>query len=65
MTPAAKVEREWISPSEAAHRLSLGVARVRTLADNGTLLCQHTTLGRLISAASVAELKEKRDGAPG
>ena len=50
----------WLSPAQAARRLELSAQRVRQLADAGTLECVNTSLGRLISAESVAKLKKER-----
>ena len=51
---------DWLSPGEAARKLGLSVTRIHQLADSGRLVMQRTSLGRLISAASVEAMVQAR-----
>ena len=50
----------WLTPSQAARELGVTPARIRQLLTSGHLPHDPTPLGRLIPAASVAELAAKR-----
>lgn len=52
---------EWLSPTEAANLLGISSNRVRQLADAGKLVAERSPLGRLISRASVEQLREERE----
>jgi excisionase family DNA binding protein len=49
-----------LSTSQAAHVLGVSEARIRQMANDGTLECQTTPLGRLFSMEAVKALKESR-----
>lgn len=51
---------ETLTISQAARALDLSVRRVRDLIAEGKLECEHTPLGRLLSAKSVEELRAAR-----
>jgi|GEM_PF-2882361 len=51
---------EALSPAQVARRLDVTPARVRQMLDRGELPYVATPLGRLIEAADVATLLEKR-----
>lgn len=55
-------EAVQMTVGEAARRLELSTARVRTLCDEGRLDVTRTPLGRLISADSVEAMVEARRG---
>ena len=50
----------WLTPSQAARELGVTPARIRQLLATGRLPHDPTPLGRLIPAASVAELADER-----
>src|SRR5439155_9138678 len=49
-----------LTTSQVARRLSISSQRVRQLLDDGTLRCERTPLGALVSLADVDELAEQR-----
>ena len=54
------LEREFISPNEAARRLQVSYQSVRTWLKRGLLEGQPTALGTLVDAESVEQLAEQR-----
>jgi hypothetical protein len=59
------VDASWLAPVEAGRRLDVTSARVKQLIDAGRLEWKATPLGRLISAASVAQLAHERQARGG
>jgi excisionase family DNA binding protein len=56
---------ELLSTSQAARVLGVSVCWVRRLTDSEALPAIRTPLGRLLPAAAVRELAERRRGQPG
>jgi excisionase family DNA binding protein len=51
---------DWLSPSQAAHKLQVSPHRVRQLVAEGRLGAVMTPLGRLVKATDVAALAAER-----
>ncbi len=51
---------QWLTPTGAARRLGVSLARVHQLMDEGRLPCLKTPLGRLVDPKGVDQLARER-----
>lgn len=55
---------DWMSPGQAAHRLSLSRERIGQLIRAGVICAISTPIGRMVRRADIDELARQRQSAP-